>query len=95
MSARTTGATESQIEAAAKRMHDIRSERNKLPHPQVWPCAGCMGSADAWADCLVRPDQRIVEAADLAELVKLIDYYAGHRLVKDDRDLVDRIRALR
>ena len=35
MSARTTGATESQIEAAAKRMHDIRSERNKLPHPQV------------------------------------------------------------
>ena len=69
MSARTTGATESQIEAAAKRMHDIRSERNKLPHPQVWPCAGCMGSADAWADCLVRPDQRIVEAADLAELL--------------------------
>ena len=92
MSARTTGATESQIEAAAKRMHDIRSERNKLPHPQVWPCVGCLGSADAWADCLVRPDQRIVDTADLAELLMT------SWIVESDNPehvaLVARIRAL-
>lgn len=59
-----TGATDAQIEAAAKRMHDVRKQPNKVPHGD-WPCALCAGQAEAWAEAFVPTGIVIARAADV------------------------------
>lgn len=84
MSERTTGATDEQIEAAARRMLAIQSSGRTISKRYLTLTAR---EAQYW----VTPEHRIVSVADLREMLDAFMTLACSNI--EDDELIDRIQA--